>query len=126
MRYLLLIYGAENGAATQSEGEQRTMMDEYFQYTEALRSAGVMQGGEALQPTTTATTVVDDGGKPLVTDGPFAETREQLGGYTIIEADDLDDALAIASGFIGTQSLASIEVRPIQDFEGVPATPERR
>ena len=112
MRYLLLIYGAENGAATQSEGEQRTMMDEYFQYTEALRSAGVMQGGEALQPTTTATTVVDDGGKPLVTDGPFAETREQLGGFYLLDVPDLDAALSWAARCPGA-SFGSIEVRPV-------------
>ena len=117
MRYLLLIYGAENGAATQSEGEQRTMMDEYFQYTEALRSAGVMQGGEALQPTTTATTVVDDGGKPLVTDGPFAETREQLGGYYLIEARDLDEAIRIAARIPGAK-FGSVEVRPVWPMNG--------
>ena len=115
MRYLLLIYGAENGAATQSEGEQRTMMDEYFQYTEELRSAGVMAGGEALQPTTTATTVVDDGGKPLVTDGPFAETREQLGGFYLLDVPDLDAAIEWGHKCPGARS-GKIELRPVVVF----------
>ncbi len=115
MRYLLLIYGAENGAADMSETEQRTMMDEYFRYTEELRSAGVMQGGEALQPTTTATTVVDAGGKPLVTDGPFAETREQLGGYYLLDVPDLDVAIEWAHKCPGART-GKIELRPIMVF----------
>ena len=75
-------------------------------------------GGRALHPTSTATTVRYREGKRLLTDGPFAETREQLGGYTIIEASDLDDAIAIANGFLGTSTSVSIEVRPIVDISG--------
>ncbi len=115
MRYLLLIYGDENGGADMSESEQQARMQEWFQYTESLRSAGVMEGGEALQPTPTATTVVDDGGKPLVTDGPFAETREQLGGFYMVEARDIDEAIALASRIPGART-GSIEVRPVVTF----------
>ena len=116
MRYLLLIYGDENGGADMSESEQRTMMDEYFQYTEALRSAGVMQGGDALQPTSTATTVTDDGGKPLVTDGPFAETREQLGGFYLLDVENLDQAIEWAHK-CPAATYGKVELRPIQEFE---------
>jgi hypothetical protein len=115
MRYLLLIYGDENAANGAPKDAQRTMMEEYFQYTEALRSAGVMQGGEALQPTPTATTVVDDGGKPLVTDGPFAETREQLGGFYLLDVPDLDVAIEWAHKCPGAR-YGKIELRPIMEF----------
>ena len=115
MRYLLLIYGAENGEADMNQSEQRKMMQEYVDYTEALRSAGVMQGGEALQPTATATTVVDQGGSPLVTDGPFAETREQLGGFYLLDVPDLDAAIEWAHKCPGARS-GKIELRPVVEF----------
>jgi hypothetical protein len=115
MRYLLLIYGDENGGADMSEGEQNAMMQAYFQYTEDLRSAGVMQGGEALQSTATATTVTDDGGKALVTDGPFAETREQLGGFYLLDVANLDAAIEWAHKCPGARG-GKIELRPIMEF----------
>ena len=115
MQYMLLIYGDENGGAGTSEAEQNASMQEWFQYTEDLRSAGVMQGGEALQPTPTATTVVDDGGKPLVTDGPFAETREQLGGFYLLDVPDLDAAIEWAHKCPGSKT-GKIELRPIMEF----------
>jgi len=81
--------------------------------------------GAPLHPTSTATTIRYREGKRLLTDGPFAETREQLGGYTIIEANDLDEAIAVASGIVGTSTLATIEVRPIVEHEGVPSVPHK-
>jgi hypothetical protein len=120
MRYLLLIYGDENAGANASEADQQAVMQEWFQYTEDLRTAGVMQGGEALQPTSTATTVVDDGGKPLVTDGPFAETREQLGGFYMLDCSDLDEALAWARKI--PMPGGKCEVRPVMDYEAAGST----
>jgi len=115
MRYLLLIYGDENGGADMSEAEQNASMQEWFQYTEDLRAAGVMQGGDALQPTATATTVTDQGGSPLVTDGPFAETREQLGGFYLLDVADLDAAIEWAHKCPGART-GKIELRPIMEF----------
>jgi len=83
---------------------------------EKLVAAGKFLGGAPLHPTSTATTVRATNGKRVVTDGPFAETREQLGGYGLIEAENLDEAIEIASGFIGTYSMSSIEVRPVVEF----------
>lgn len=93
-------------------------MDECGPHVEKLITAKKLLAGAPLHPTSTATTIRYRDGRRLLTDGPFAETREQLGGYSIIEANDLDDALAIASGFIGTSTMASIEVRPILELEG--------
>jgi hypothetical protein len=90
---------------------------------EKLRAQKKLLGGAALQPTSTATTIRYREGKRLLTDGPFAETREHLGGYTIIEAKDLDEAIALASGFVGTSGLESIELRPIVEAPGVPVSP---
>ena len=129
MQYLLLIYENEKMYATLSEAENNAIMGEYMAFTEAIGKSGHMRAGNALQPTQTATTVRVKDGKTVTTDGPFAETREQLGGYTIIDAKDLDDALAVAKGFLasslGPNSIATIEVRPIVDYGGpVPTTPE--
>jgi len=90
---------------------------------EKLRAQKKLLGGAALQPTSTATTIRYREGKRLLTDGPFAETREHLGGYTIIEARDLDEAIALASGFVGTSGLESIEVRPLLEAPGIPVSP---
>ena len=116
MRYLLLIYGDENAGAGTSEADQQARLKEWFDYTEELSTAGVMQGGEALQPTATATTVRDDGGKPLVTDGPFAETREQLGGYYLLDVPNLDEAIRWAHKCPGART-GTIELRPIMEFD---------
>jgi hypothetical protein len=125
MKYMLLTYLDENAWLALTPEEQQRRMEAPGPHIKALKEKKKLLAGGPLHPTSTATTVRYRDGKRIVTDGPFAETREQLGGYTIIEADDLDDALAIASGFIGTQSLASIEVRPILEFDGVPAVPEK-
>ncbi|HEU5098976.1 MAG TPA: YciI family protein, partial [Roseiflexaceae bacterium] len=89
MRYLLLIYGNEQAAAAQSPEAQAAEMDAWWKYTADLRQSGQHLGGEALQPIATATTVRMANGRPLVADGPFAETKEQLGGYYLIDVPDL-------------------------------------
>lgn len=125
MKYMLLTYLDEKAWLSLSEAEQKRLMDECGPHVQKLLAANKLLAGAPLHPTSTATTIRYRDGKRLLTDGPFAETREQLGGYSIIEADDLDDALAIASGFfVGTSSIATIEVRPIVDLGGsVPSVP---
>jgi hypothetical protein len=108
MEYLLLIYGEE--AKMQAPNPER--MAAYVAYTEALKQAGVLRGGNRLQPVASATTVRSRNGRPSVLDGPFAETKEQLGGYYLIDVPDLDAALGWASRCPGA-SLGAIEVRPL-------------
>jgi len=112
VRYLLLIYSNEGVWATMSEAEQGQIYEEYMTYSSAIKRSGNYLGGEALQPIATATTVRVRNGKTLSTDGPFAETREQLGGYYLVEAKDLDEAIALAAR-IPSSRVGSIEVRPI-------------
>src|SRR5687768_11772841 len=110
MRYLILIY--ENEATTpQNEAEFQKWMD----YTARLKASGSYLGGEALLPTSNATTVRKNGGKVLTTDGPFAETKEQLGGFYMVDCKDLDEALKWASEVPGV-GRGPVEVRPIADF----------
>jgi hypothetical protein len=124
MKYMLLTYLDEKAWLAMSPEEQRRQMDSCAPHVEKLQAQKKILAGAPLHPTSTATTVRYREGKRLLTDGPFAETREQLGGYTIIEAKDLDEAIAIAAGFVGNSTLASIEVRPIVDLGGpVPTTP---
>lgn len=112
MQYLLLIYDNEASWTQRSEAENGKMMAEYQVFTESIAKAGHYKAGEALQPTSTATTVRVRNGKTLTTDGPFAETREQLGGFYLVEAKDLDEALALAARIPSARD-GSIEVRPI-------------
>jgi hypothetical protein len=112
MQYLLLIYGNEAAMATASEANIGQMMAAYGAYTEAMVKAGVMVGGNRLRASSSATTVRAPGGKTQVLDGPYAETKEQLGGYYIIEAPDLDAALSWAERCPGS-AVGAIEVRPI-------------
>jgi hypothetical protein len=112
MQYLLMIYQNEAEYAKMDAATGQKMMEEYGVFTQGIIQSGNFKGGDRLQPTTTATTVRVRDGKTLTTDGPFAETREQLGGYYLIEAKDLDTALAIAAKIPGAR-LGSIEVRPI-------------
>lgn len=124
MKYMLLTYLDEKAWLAMSPEEQKREMDACAPHVEKILAQKKLIAGAPLHPTSTATTVRYREGKRVLTDGPFAETREQLGGYTIIEAKDLDEAIAIASGFVGTSTLASIEVRPIVDLGGpVPKTP---
>jgi hypothetical protein len=112
MQYLLMIYRneAEQNAITASEAQEMTA--EYETFTQSIIANGNFKAGDRLQPITTATTVRVRDGKILATDGPFAETREQLGGYYLVEAKDLDEAIGIAAR-IPTARVGSIEVRPI-------------
>ena len=112
MKYLLLIYESEAGFAGMSGAEQATIFEEYMDYTKGIRKSGNYIGGEALQAISTATTVRVKNGKTITTDGPFAETREQLGGFYLVEAKDLDEAIKLAAGIPASRT-GSIEVRPI-------------
>jgi hypothetical protein len=116
MKYLCLIYDEEAKLNAMSKAEFEALMGEFFAYTNSIRSSGQYVAGNALQPVNTATTVRVRNGKVSTTDGPFAETKEQLGGYYLIEAKDLNEAIQVASR-IPSARLGSIEVRPIQEFE---------
>lgn len=115
MRYLLLIYGDEATATQPGTPGWDGEMTAYQAFGEAVNKAGVMRAGDALQPTSTATTVRVRDGKTLTTDGPFAETKEQLGGYYLVECKDIDEALGWAARIPGALN-GSIEVRPIMEF----------
>ena len=112
MKYLLLIYSDETQWAAMSEAEGQEIMAEYMKYTGDIHKSGNYLGGDALQPVATATSVRVRDGKRLTTDGPFAETREQLGGFYLVEAKDLDEAIKLAAGIPASRT-GSIEVRPI-------------
>jgi hypothetical protein len=116
MQYLLLIYDNEKMWSTMGEKERNALMAEYSAFTEELQKSGKLVAGDALQPTSTATTVRVREGKRLTTDGPFAETKEQLGGYYLVNAKDLDEALALAAK-IPSVRFGSIEVRPVMKFD---------
>ena len=116
MKYLLLIYSDEKADANVSKEELEAWMGEYRAYTDAMQKAGVMQAGEALQPTATATTVRVQNGKPVTTHGPFAETKEQLGGFYMVECNNLDEAIEWAAKCPGAR-VGSIEVRPVIEFD---------
>jgi hypothetical protein len=115
MKYLCMIYDDEKIWETMPKAESEAMMGEYFAFTEGIRQSGHYVAGEALQPTPTATTVRIRNGRVSTTDGPFAETKEQLGGFYLIEAADLNDAIQVASK-IPSARLGSIEIRPVVDF----------
>ena len=114
MRYLLLIYGDESAYGRMSEAELQADMQKWGEYTAAITAAGASPGGEALQPT--ATTVRDDGGKPIVTDGPFAETKEQLGGYYLLDVENLDEAIRWAHRCPASK-YGTVELRPILELD---------
>ena len=112
MKYLLMIYEEEKAWNALSDAERGKIYGEYMQFSNEIKAEGKYVGGNPLKPTSTATTVRVRNGKQLVTDGPFAETKEQLGGYFLIEATDLDDAIKIAARIPGAK-MGSIEVRPV-------------
>ena len=112
MKYLCLIYASEVDWANMQKERMDSLNKEYFDFTNDIKKSGQYVGGDALQPTQTATTVRVRNGKISTTDGPFAETKEQLGGYYIVEAENLDEAVAIAARIPGGCT-GSIEVRPI-------------
>jgi len=112
MKYLLLIYENEASFTGLSEAEQGKIFQEYMDYTSGIRKSGNYLAGEALEPVSTATTVRVKSGKTVATDGPFAETREQLGRFYMVEAKELDEAIKLAAGIPASRT-GSIEVRPI-------------
>ena len=112
MRYMLLIYTDETSDPTDGTSDASMMMEGYGRFAQEATEAGVMKGGERLQPINAATTVRVREGRTMVTDGPFAETKEQLGGFFFLDCKDLDEALAYAAKIPGAQ-IGSIEVRPV-------------
>jgi hypothetical protein len=112
MQYLLLIYDQEKQWMGMSEADQNAMMNEYMEFTKSLAQSGHYRASNQLHPVAKATTVRLRDKKRLVTDGPFAETKEQLGGFYLIEAADLDEAVGIAAR-VPSARMGSVEVRPI-------------
>jgi hypothetical protein len=116
MQYLLLIYRNEAELRAMSPADRQAMHEEYGVFTQSIVQSGHFKAGDGLQPTTTATTVRVRDGKTLTTDGPFAETREHLGGYYLVEAKDLDTAIALAARIPNARD-GSIEVRPVMIYK---------
>ena len=112
MKYLLMIYGNESAAQSAPAAATQEMMAAYGAYSQALVQAGVMVGGERLQPSTAATRVRSQAGKTEVLDGPYAESKEQLGGYYMIDVPDLDQAITWAARCPGSQH-GTVELRPV-------------
>ena len=112
MQYLLMIYANEAQLGTMPEAEQGKVFKEYMDFTKSIHGSGHYKGGNRLDASTTATTLRVREGKRLVTDGPYAETKEQLGGFFLVEAKDADEALGIAERIPGAR-WGAIEVRPI-------------
>lgn len=115
MKYMLLLYSAEDAGPTPGSPEAAAEMKEWFAYSEALASAGAMVSGEPLQGADTATTVRVRDGERVTTDGPFAETKEVLGGFYLIDVDDLDAALEWAAQ-VPLAPYGSVEVRPLMEL----------
>ena len=114
MKYLCLIYSDESQFPKLPKSEMEQMMGEYFAFTEGIKKSGHYVTGNPLEPTHAATTVRVRNGKVSTTDGPFAETKEQLGGYYVIEAKDLNEAIQVASRIPGAK-IGCVEVRPIAE-----------
>ncbi len=116
MQYALLIYSSEADSAKMTQAEGQAVFQGYMEFTKWLQQSGKSKGGEALERTANATTVRVRNGKTTTTDGPFAETKEQLGGFYLVDAKDLDDAIAIAARIPGA-SHGCVEVRPVMKFD---------
>src|SRR5436305_15082918 len=116
MQYLLLIYRNESKLIDMSPADRQAVTAEYGAYTQSIVQSGHFKAGDGLQPTTTATTVRVREGKTLTTDGPIAETREQLGGYSLVEAKELDTAIALAPRIPHPKDGAT-EVRPAMTYD---------
>jgi hypothetical protein len=115
MRYLLMICTEETADEASSPEEQAAGMAEYGAFAEEMGRRGILQGGERLRPTTDATTVRVRDGETVTSDGPFAETKEQVGGYFVVECKDLDEAIEVAAKIPGAR-FGSVEVRPIWEM----------
>jgi len=116
MQYLCLIYEDEKEWEKRPSAESAKIMDEFFAYTDSIRKSGNYVGGNALQPTRTATTVRMRRGRIETTDGPFAETKEQLGGYYLLNARDLNEAIQLAARIPGAR-FGCVEVRPVMELQ---------
>jgi len=116
VQYMLLIYGDQSQRGSMSEEEMGQIFQAYGAYTQELQTSGAMVAGDALQPIETATTVRVRNDETLTTDGPFAETKEQLGGYYLVDVSSLDEALEWAAKIPGARH-GSVEVRPVMIFE---------
>jgi hypothetical protein len=116
MQYLLMVYLNEAEFGKMDAAARKNLTAEYGAFTQSIVQSGHFKAGDGLQPTSTATTVRVRDGKTLTTDGPFAETREQLAGYYLVEAKDLDTALAIAARIPGAKT-GSVEVRPVMVYD---------
>lgn len=112
MKYLLLICGEEKAWATMPDADRQQLMADFRQFTQDIQANGQYVGGSQLQPSTAATSVRVRDGKRLVTDGPFAETREQLGGYYVVDVKNLDEAISVAARIPSVRT-GTIEVRPL-------------
>jgi len=126
MKYICLGYIDGKLLENKSEAEMNSFVDQCFTYDDELRRNGHFAGGEALQPVQTATTLRYEKGKLAITDGPFAETKEQLGGIMILEAKDLDEAIALMSKHPSIRMGGTFEVRPAADLSAMIADSERR
>jgi hypothetical protein len=115
MRYMMLIYADENIEAQRSPAENEAHMAGYYAFTNEVRQRGSFRNGDALQPTTAATTVRVHNGKTVASDGPFAATEEQLGGFYILDCQDLDEAIELAAKIPAAQE-GCIEIRPIMEM----------
>jgi hypothetical protein len=116
MEYMLLIYHNEEEAKARPDAVKQQIFQEFYAFTQDLMKAGKRKAGAPLEFTPTAATVRVRDGKTLVTDGPFAETKEQLGGYLLVEANDLDEAISIAAR-IPSSRYGSTEVRPVRKID---------
>ena len=116
MKYILLIHHEE----VLDEGERQSLLEESIQLTHQLHTKGQYLDAAPLQPTSVTTSVKVRDGKRMVTDGPFAETREQIGGYFLIDARDLDEAIDIAGRIPGAR-IGTVEVRPVREVAGLPS-----
>jgi hypothetical protein len=115
MQYLMLLYASESTFTSLTPEQQKAGAEEYYRYTQEIKDSGKWVGSNRLTPVASATTVRVRDGKRVVTDGPFVETKEQLGGYYLIDAKDLDEAIAIAARCPGARH-GTIEVRPVWEM----------
>src|SRR5690242_11825545 len=125
MQYLLMIYDDEKTFWKLPEAQRTKLIQEYQEFTQGIVKSGHFRAGAQLQPTSTSTTVRERNGKRVTTDGPFAEAKEQLGGYYLVECKDLDEAIAIAARIPSVRS-GSIEVRPLVPTSEAARTPPGR
>ena len=122
MQYMLMIYADQKQFANMPEAELRKLMSSFGEFTQGIVKSGHFRAGGRLQPTTTATTIREKNGKLMTVDGPFAESKEQLGGYYLVECKDLDEAMVIAKRIPGLSN-AAVEIRPLVPTSEAARTP---